>query len=105
MQDSFCTLKHLVEVDLSKNHLPQLPTNFGQLQSLQKLDLYSNDLMTLPLSFGSLKRLKWLDLKNNSQMEAELADIAGLCLNEQECKECAKKVFVCLFFTSPNSPK
>lgn len=90
-KDSFCTLKHLVELDLSNNHLVELPEGFGQLSHLQRLDLLGNKLTMLPLGFWQLKKLRWLDLKSNN-LELELANVAGMCLNEQECKNCAKQV-------------
>ena len=90
-QDNFATLTHLVSLDLSNNSLTELPENFGSLSLLQRLDLYSNKLKELPLSFSQLKQLKWLDLKGN-MLEAELAEVAGTCVDESECKECAKKV-------------
>lgn len=90
-KDSFCTLKHLVELDLSKNSLRELPEGFGELSQLQRLDLLRNKLTTLPLSFWKLKRLRWLDLNGNN-LEPGLAEAAGMCLNEQECKNCAKQV-------------
>jgi len=91
LPDSFCTLKHLVELDLSNNHLVELPEGFGQLSHLQRLDLLGNKLTMLPLGFWQLKKLRWLDLKSNN-LEPELANAAGMCLNEQECKNCAKQV-------------
>ena len=59
---------------------------------LQKLDLYNNQLVSLPLEFWQLKKLKWLDLKDNPQLEPGLAKVAGTCVDEKECKECAKEV-------------
>ena len=91
-QDTFCTLKHLIELDLGKNQLRELPEAFGQLVLLQKLDLYSNQLVDLPLGFWQLKKLKWLDLKDNPRLEPGLAKVAGTCVDEKECKECAKEV-------------
>lgn len=91
LPDNFCTLKHLTELDLSNNALRELPANFGDLPQLQRLDLYSNHLGTLPLSFWQLRKLKWLDLRNN-ELEAGLAEAAGMCLSEKECREGAKKV-------------
>ena len=97
-QDNFATLTHLISLDLSKNSLTELPENFGSLSLLQRIDLYSNKLKGLPLSFAQLKQLKWLDLKGNL-LEAELAEVAGTCVDEKECKECAQKVRHSLMFT------
>ena len=68
-----------------------LPDSISQLSLLQKLDLYSNKLSTLPLTFWQLKKLKWLDLRNNN-LETRLAEAAGPCVNEKECKQCASRV-------------
>ena len=93
LQDNFSLLKNVLELDLSKNQLMQLPDSFGELAQLQKLDLYGNKLADLPLSFAGLERLRWLDLKNNP-LSKELAKVAGTCVNEAECKECARNVRV-----------
>uniref|UniRef100_A0A2I3GNR8 Leucine rich repeat containing 59 n=1 Tax=Nomascus leucogenys TaxID=61853 RepID=A0A2I3GNR8_NOMLE len=84
----FCGLTHLVKLDLSKN---RLPADFGRLVNLQHLDLLSNRLVTLPVSFAQLKNLKWLDLKDNP-LDAILAKVAGDCLDEKQCKQCADTV-------------
>lgn len=44
-----------MKLDLSKNKLQQLPTDFGRLVNLQHLDLLNNRLVTLPVSFAQLK--------------------------------------------------
>lgn len=89
--DDFCKLMHLVSIDLSKNQLKELPTNFGSLRKLQHLDLYSNSLSSLPLSLCYMKQLQWLDLKDNPLSEP-LKSIAGDCIDDTQCKQCAKKV-------------
>ena len=83
-----------MELDLGKNQLQELPEAFGQLVQLQKLDLYSNQLVSLPLGFWQLKKLKWLDLKDNPHLEPGLLKVAGTCVDEKECKDCAKEVCV-----------
>ncbi|XP_069056175.1 leucine-rich repeat-containing protein 59 isoform X2 [Pleurodeles waltl] len=87
----FCALTHLVRLDLSKNQLLQLPSDFGRLINLQHLDLLNNRLSVLPVSFSQLKSLKWLDLKDNP-LDPALAKIAGDCLDEKQCKQCATAV-------------
>ncbi|XP_054929378.1 uncharacterized protein [Dermacentor andersoni] len=91
LPDAFCALTHLKELDLSKNQLRELPANFGRLNALHKLDLYGNNLTTLPLSMCRMKALRWLDLKGNP-LEPRLKAVAGDCLNEKQCLQCAKKV-------------
>ncbi|XP_021563408.1 leucine-rich repeat-containing protein 59 isoform X2 [Carlito syrichta] len=91
LPSDFCGLTHLVKLDLSKNKLQQLPADFGRLVNLQHLDLLNNRLVTLPVSFAQLKSLKWLDLKDNP-LDPVLAKVAGDCLDEKQCKQCANKV-------------
>jgi hypothetical protein len=90
-QDNFCSLTHLVKIDLSKNRLVELPHDFGRLDSLQHLDLLGNELTTLPESFSRLSKLKWLDLKDNP-LEPGLKKNAGDCLDERQCRQCAQRV-------------
>ena len=98
-QDSIGKLKHLTSLDLSKNHIQELPQSIGQLVNLKRLDLFGNEIRTLPLSFRHLKQLQFLDLKKNP-LDKELADVAGSCVDEKECRDCAKRVrcvgYVCL---------
>ena len=91
LQDSFCSLKHLVRLDLSKNGLTELPKDFGQLEQLQRLDLYSNQLSSLPTSCADLCDLRWLDLKGNP-IQTLLPNVVGDCLKPEECKTCARNV-------------
>ena len=78
-------------MDLSKNHLESLPDDFGNLTRLQHLDLLQNQLTLLPVSFSQLDNLKWLDVGENP-LDESLKIIAGNCLNESQCKQCAKNV-------------
>ncbi|KAK3921336.1 Vesicle transport protein SEC20 [Frankliniella fusca] len=96
---SFCSLTHLVELDLSKNMLQELPEAFGNLTNLKRLDLYGNKLTHLPLSFCHLKSLRWLDLKNNPLVPM-LAEIAGPCGDMQQCQQCARNVVATLTQTA-----
>lgn len=91
LPSNFSTLTHIIKLDLSKNELTELPQNFGNLTNLQYLDLYGNKLTTLPISFCRLKNLRWLDLKNNP-LEGQLKSIAGDCLDQTQCQQCAKRV-------------
>ena len=92
-QSNFPTLHHLIELDLSKNQLQSLPENFGDLLNLTKLDLYGNQLAMLPTSFGQLSKLRWLDVRDNP-LRPQLAEAAGTCTSQKECKDCATNVSV-----------
>ncbi|XP_054277052.1 leucine-rich repeat-containing protein 59 [Macrosteles quadrilineatus] len=89
------SLTQLVKLDLSQNQLTALPDNFGLLVNLKHLDLDNNKLESLPLSFGNLKSLRWLDLKHNPLMP-KLAQIAGQCLDAQQCHAAARNVVAAL---------
>uniref|UniRef100_A0A5S6L1D6 Leucine-rich repeat-containing protein 59 n=1 Tax=Xenopus tropicalis TaxID=8364 RepID=A0A5S6L1D6_XENTR len=91
LPDDFCNLSYIVRLDLSKNQIAQLPSEFGRLVNLQHLDLLQNRIVALPVSFAQLKSLKWLDLKDNP-LKPALAKVAGDCLDEKQCKECAQGV-------------
>ena len=91
LQPEICSLIHIVELDLSKNKIQTLPEDFGSLQRLQRLDLYQNQLVHIPISFCHLKSLKWLDLKNNP-LDEHIKSAAGECLNDKQCKNCARNV-------------
>ncbi|XP_046334725.2 leucine-rich repeat-containing protein 59-like [Haliotis rufescens] len=93
LPDPFCNLTHLVKIDLSKNTLSSLPIRFGNLTHLQHLDLLGNQLTILPLGFFNLQKLKWLDLKDNP-LDPGLKQVAGDCLDETQCRKCAKNVLV-----------
>lgn len=88
-------LSHIVQLDLSKNQLDELPENFGQLKNLKHLDLYANKISKLPVTFAQLKNLKWLDLKDNPLVPS-LAQAAGPCITPNDCALCAKKVVALL---------
>ena len=91
IQENISSLKTVLELDLSKNQLTELPTSFGELVQLQRLDLYDNKLSDLPLSFVGLERLEWLDLSKNPLSPA-LARAAGTCVDKTECRQCARNV-------------
>ena len=78
-------------MDLSKNQLVSLPDNFGELSRLQHLDLYENKLRTLPVSMFKMRSLRYLDVKNNP-LDETLVRVAGDCLDDLQCKLCAKRV-------------
>ncbi|XP_065187286.1 leucine-rich repeat-containing protein 59-like [Sycon ciliatum] len=91
LPEELCEMRQLQRLDLSKNVLIFLPQAIGRLEKLRQLDLFSNRLSSLPLSFSQLAQLKWLDLKNN-MLDSQIAGVAGTCVDERECEECATNV-------------
>lgn len=56
----------IVRIDLSGNHLKEIPDNFGLLTKLIVLNLSNNKLTSLPESMKSLKLLSNLDIRRNA---------------------------------------
>ena len=82
---------HIVQLDLSKNALTELPVRFGSLSRLQHLDLLGNQLTTLPVSMAKLNNLKWMDIKDNP-LNQGLVKVVGDCLDDVQCRQSAKNV-------------
>ena len=87
----FCSLSHIVRLDLSKNKLTELPAKFGNLTRLQHLDLLGNELTTLPVSMARLTNFRWMDIKDNP-LDENMAKVVGDCLDEGQCRQSAKNV-------------
>lgn len=52
-------------LDLSHNHLEQVPEELTKLFNLEHLDLSFNELESLPHTLGDLQSLKKFDASNN----------------------------------------
>lgn len=59
-------IPNIEKLVLDKNHLVNLPAQFGSLSKLSHLSLYGNNLQVLPPSIGDLKSLQYLDLHSNT---------------------------------------
>lgn len=90
IRSNFADLIQLTVLDLSKNRITSICDDFGLLTNLRRLDLYSNQITRLPLTFGRLKNLKYLDLQNNP-LHAEFKNIVGLCSDNNDCLNAAKR--------------
>jgi len=71
---------NLCYLELSRNSLETLPSNFGNLTNLRTLYLDRNRLQEIPDSFGKLTKLGSLDLKDNklTQMPLSLLHLTNL---------------------------
>ncbi len=62
-------MTHLQTLNLTNNHIEELPASIISLSHLRILKLGHNHLSSLPRSFGSLKSLEILDLTGNDLNE------------------------------------
>jgi Leucine-rich repeat (LRR) protein len=64
-----CGASMLATVNLSNNHLAELPTDIGNLRALVSLFVYNNQLRTLPESVLQLTALKqvWFCLSRGTR--------------------------------------
>lgn len=58
-------LPNLLQLDVSRNKLKNLPDNICKLKKIEKLDASFNNLEVLPSDFGNLTQLKELRVYNN----------------------------------------
>ncbi|WP_195155517.1 leucine-rich repeat domain-containing protein [Candidatus Protochlamydia phocaeensis] len=73
---------HLVELEISENHLASLPSEIGKLTFLRRFYAADNQLGSLPPEIRGLTLLQECDVSNNQLMRLP-AEMAGLaCLEE-----------------------
>ncbi|KAF4035972.1 Leucine rich repeat [Phytophthora infestans] len=65
LPESIGTLRYLMELDLTKNRLRDLPDTLTKLTALKILNLSCNVLEKLPEEFGKLEKLEKIWLENN----------------------------------------
>ncbi|CAK9041996.1 unnamed protein product [Durusdinium trenchii] len=73
---SVCLLQ-LVQLDLARNRLEELPEKIGRLQNLRCLSILDNRMAALPHSLVELKSLERLDISGN-QLQALPEDFGSL---------------------------
>lgn len=73
-------LKNLKKLILNKNKIEQLPAEIGQLEDLRELIISQNELESLPPEIGQLKKLRYLDMWSNniSRLPSEMAEMYAL---------------------------
>jgi hypothetical protein len=79
LPDRLGRLAELGRLDVSKNHLSSLPISIVELANLQELDIGSNRLRELPGSAGRLMRLTRLNLSGNELVS--MPDSTGQLIN------------------------
>ncbi|CAK9291428.1 unnamed protein product [Gordionus sp. m RMFG-2023] len=90
---SILNFPRYISLDLSCNKISHIGTDFCSLVHIVDLDISRNLLSELPEAFGNLIRLQHLDLNlKGNPLNDKLRPVAGFCLDESECKSCAKKV-------------
>lgn len=75
-----CEMFSLTFLDLSSNHLTELPEELGDLERLESLLLFQNELKELPKSLGKLVNLRTLWFGNNkiARLPRELLNLRYL---------------------------
>jgi Leucine-rich repeat (LRR) protein len=63
--ESVFTLTNLQELDISDNNIEYIPSGIEKLRNLQTIDISNNKLKTLPAEIGNLINLKYLLLNRN----------------------------------------
>ncbi|KAK1942798.1 Plant intracellular Ras-group-related LRR protein 4 [Phytophthora citrophthora] len=92
LPDSITELTELTSLNLSCNLLEKLPQDFGKLVKLDKLWLERNALRQLPESIGQCRSVRSANLSNNKLMElpdsiGELTSLTSLTVNLNELQE------------------
>lgn len=65
MGENISAFDGIIELDLDKQKLTELPAEMSYLKNLQRLKVNDNRLKTLPLSMGQLKHLREVEVANN----------------------------------------
>ena len=91
--DALCTLTSLLELDISRCALKELPKSIGSLSALTELSASENDLTELPSSIGKLRNLVKLALFKNKLLS--LPDTLAQCeALEEVSTACGCSLFV-----------
>lgn len=73
-------LKKLKRLILFKNKIEELPPQIGELTDLEELIVNQNELTTLPAEIGKLKKLRYIDMWSNNivGLPQTMADMPAL---------------------------
>lgn len=74
------SLKNLKRLILFKNLIEELPAEIGELGELEELIINQNELTTLPPEIGKLKKLRYIDMWSNNivSLPQTMADMPAL---------------------------
>jgi len=74
------SLKKLKRLILFKNRIEELPPQIGELVDLEELIINQNELTTLPAEIGKLKKLRYIDMWSNNivGLPQTMADMPAL---------------------------
>ncbi|MBD3227508.1 MAG: hypothetical protein GF329_04895 [Candidatus Lokiarchaeota archaeon] len=72
----------IVEINISRTNLKDLPNSIGGLKALKRLSLINNKLSSLPYTIGELKSIETLDFHKN--LLVEIPDSIGKLTNLKE---------------------
>ncbi|KAG9081083.1 cysteinyl-tRNA synthetase [Ceratobasidium sp. 370] len=61
-----CTMRSLVDLDMSFNSISALPEGIGNLAVLERLVVVGNQITAFPPQIATLAKLKWVDCRRNA---------------------------------------
>lgn len=80
LPDSLWALSHVKRLNLSKNQIEQLPKSLGRMSHLEELVISQNELTSLPDSISRLDRLRMIDAWSNNldELPATMSSMKSL---------------------------
>jgi len=80
LPDSLWALGRVKRLNLSKNQIEQLPPSLGRMNHLEELVISQNEITSLPDSIGKLDRLRMIDAWSNNldELPRSMSDLRAL---------------------------